>query len=273
MAARSQHAPALAGAASGAAQVLAEHPLDSLKVRLQSRLAAFNSIGGPIAMLRHTVSAEGAAALFQGLSPRLLTYSVVKLSLFSLYERWLPVCGGSPLAAGALAGACNTLVSCPQDVLKSRLQVLRFTEGQRCPSPAALAQQLVRAHGPLVFYRGWGALVVRDTFGYGLLFSVYSSERLRRRLPPWVVGGMSGLAFYLSTLPLDRAKTVLMTQDLARPAHASGWGAARAVVEAEGWLGLYRGCSVTLLRTFVGQAVGLTVYSSVLKRAQAERGR
>ena len=98
MAARSQHAPALAGAASGAAQVLAEHPLDSLKVRLQSRLAAFNSIGGPIAMLRHTLSAEGAAALFQGLSPRLLTYSVVKLSLFSLYERWLPVCGGSPLA-------------------------------------------------------------------------------------------------------------------------------------------------------------------------------
>lgn len=280
MSSRPAYAPALAGAASGAAQVLAEHPLDSLKVRLQSRLSAFNGIGGPLAMLRHTVSAEGTAALFQGLSPRLLTYSVVKLSLFALYERWLPVCDGSPLAAGGLAGACNTLVSCPQDVLKSRLQVLRFTHGaQRCPSPLALAQQLVRAHGPLVFYRGWGALLLRDTIGYAALFSMYSSEQLRQQLPSWLVGGLSGLAFYLSTLPIDRAKTVLMTQDLtpapapAHAAHASGWGAARGVVAAEGWRGLYRGASVTLLRTFVGQAVGLTVYSSTLRAMTADDAR
>ena len=98
------HAPALAGAVSGAAQVLAEHPLDSLKVRLQSRLTAFTGVGGPLAMLRHTLRMEGAAALYQGLSPRLLTYSFVKLSLFSLYESWLPVCGGSPLLAGGLVG-------------------------------------------------------------------------------------------------------------------------------------------------------------------------
>lgn len=95
------HAPAVAGAVSGAAQVLAEHPLDSLKVRLQSRLRAFTVVGGgPLAMLRHTLRAEGAAALYQGLGPRLLTNSLVKLSLFSLYEQWLPLCGGSPLLAG-----------------------------------------------------------------------------------------------------------------------------------------------------------------------------
>ena len=153
------HAPALAGAASGAAQVLAEHPLDSVKVRprsntrtttdthttvthasiegrpvaavavlptqvrLQTRLAAFTAVGGgPLAMLRHTLRAEGAGALYQGLSPRLLTNGLVKLSLFSLYERWLPLCGGSPMLAGGLAGACNSLLSCPQDVLKSKLQ-------------------------------------------------------------------------------------------------------------------------------------------------------
>ena len=105
------HAPAVAGAASGAAQVLAEHPLDSLKVRLQSRLAAFTRVGGgPLAMLQHTLRVEGAAALYQGLSPRLLTNSLVKLSLFTLYEQWLPLCGGSPLIAGGLAGACSSLV-------------------------------------------------------------------------------------------------------------------------------------------------------------------
>ena len=93
------------------------------QVRLQTRLAAFTAVGGgPLAMLRHTLRAEGASALYQGLSPRLLTNGLVKLSLFSLYERWLPLCGGSPMLAGGLAGACNSLLSCPQDVLKSKLQ-------------------------------------------------------------------------------------------------------------------------------------------------------
>ena len=97
----STHAPAVAGAVSGVAQVLAEHPLDSLKVRLQSRLAAFTHVrGGPLPMLQYTMRVEGVTALYQGVSPRLLTYGLVKMSLFTLYERWLPLCGGSPLLAG-----------------------------------------------------------------------------------------------------------------------------------------------------------------------------
>ena len=85
------------------------------------------------------------------------------------------------------------------------------------------------------------------------------------------------------TLPVDRAKTVLMTMrspppEMAPPraaplwretfARVSGWRAARGVVLAEGWRGLYRGGSVTLLRTFVGQAVALTVYSCTLLQLQ-----
>ena len=102
---------------------------------------------------------------------------------------------------------------------------------------------------------------------------------------------MSGFGFYVLTLPIDRAKTVLMTDPLLPSgwrdsisgasgwrdstsralgwrnliSRASGWRAAQGVVAAEGWRGLYRGCSVTLLRTFVGQAVGLTVYSCTLR--------
>ena len=97
----STHAPAVAGAVSGVAQVLAEHPLDSLKVRLQSRLAAFTHVrGGPLPMLQYTMRG-GRDRAVPGRSPRLLTYGLVKMSLFTLStERWLPLCGGSPLLAG-----------------------------------------------------------------------------------------------------------------------------------------------------------------------------
>ena len=212
----SPRAAAVAGVASGACQVLAEHPLDSLKIRLQSQLSSFTGVHGGLGMLRHTVQGESAAALFQGLTPRLLTYSAVKLSLFSLYESLLPLCG-SPAAAGALAGACNTLVACPQDVLKSRLQIVQVSRASRCPAPVDLAAQLLRAHGPLVFYRGWGALVIRDTVGYALLFSVFHAGRKERNLPPWLVGGCAGLAFYLSTLPIDRNALRLEYVRPARP--------------------------------------------------------
>eukprot|EP00966_Prymnesium_polylepis_P192614 4464512-Prymnesium_polylepis.1 len=253
--------PALAGALAGACQVLAEHPLDSIKVRMQSRLAHFVAVqGGPLPMLQHTLRHEGAAALLQGLTPRLLSYSIVKLSLFSLYERAKPLCGGSPAVAGAMAGAANTLVSCPQDMLKSQLQV-RVLAGERV-WPLQHAVALTRAHGAGVFYRGLAPLVVRDTFGYACLFSVFAwGGREAERVPAWLSSGLAGVAFYLTTLPIDRVKTVLMTQPVDRPAYSNALDAWREVTGREGFLGLYRGCSVTLLRTFVGQAVALSVYA------------
>ena len=44
----------------------------------------------------------------------------------------------------------------------------------------------------------------------------------------------------------------------------SFWDAGKDVFAREGILGLYRGCSPTLLRTFVGQAVALTAYARSL---------
>lgn len=251
--------PALAGALSGACQVIAEHPLDLIKIRMQSRLAAFVHIPGPLAMLRHTVSSEGAAALFQGLSPRLATYSAVKLSLFSLYESWKPHCNGSPALAGGLAGACNTVVSCPQDVLKSRLQVLQLTQSARSGALLSVARAMLRQSGPLAFYRGWQVLLLRDCLGYCALFSVFHGTALQQQ-PSWLRGGCAGVAFYMLTLPLDRAKTIVMTDHLRSP---SPWLALRDVLHNEGGFGLYRGCAATLLRTFIGQAVGLSVYSRI----------
>ena len=60
-----------AGLASGAAQVLAEHPLDTIKIRLQSRALAFDVLEGPRAVAAKALSEEGVSALFRGLVPRL----------------------------------------------------------------------------------------------------------------------------------------------------------------------------------------------------------
>ena len=248
-----------AGAVSGFAQVLAEQPFDTIKVRLQSRALTFDGFLGPAALVRHTYAAEGTRAFFQGVTPRLCTYSAVKASLFALFER-LREATGSVAAAGGLAGGLNTLVSCPQDVLKSRLQVQIASGPGHYLGPLATAAALYRARGLRAFYAGWAPLACRDVPGYALLYSVYVYGRDRTTLPTWLVGAASGVSFYISTLPVDRVKTVMMTQPLDRPHFSTARAAFLEIYSTSGILGFYRGCGPTLARTACGQAVALTAY-------------
>ena len=238
---------AVAGLASGISQVLAEHPLDTIKIRLQSRALAFDVLEGPRAVAAKALSEEGVSALFRGLVPRLLTYAPVKSTLFAQYDYY----GGTPWA-GALAGGCNTLLSCPVDALKSRVQTrqdtLKWTEVMR---------QMYLEGGLSAFYRGWLPLFCRDVPGYFLLFGVYEHGR---ELPQPLVGAAAGVAFYGSTLPIDRVKTVMMTQSIVNPRFASPVDCARDIYLHQGVRGFYRASLPTLLRTACGQAVALTVY-------------
>ena len=113
---------------------------------------------------------------------------------------------------------------------------------------------------------------------YSALFSVFhhGPEYAPPGTPTWVIGGCAGVTFYLSTLPIDRVKTIMMTQPLTRaasstagaanraadaaPRYRSAAAAARDVLAREGIIGLYRGCAPTLVRTFCGQAVALSAY-------------
>eukprot|EP00961_Rhodomonas_salina_P043370 583203-Rhodomonas_salina.1 len=89
--------------------VLAEQPFDTIKIRMQSTVdCRFNAMGTPTMILKRTVVDEGWGALMQGLAPRIAFYGVVKLSLFSLYER-LHQRLNHPTLAGAIAGGLNTV--------------------------------------------------------------------------------------------------------------------------------------------------------------------
>ena len=236
-----------AGLASGVAQVLAEHPLDTIKIRLQSRALAFDVLEGPRAVASKALSEEGVSALFRGLVPRLLTYAPVKSTLFAQYDFY----GGTPFA-GALAGGCNTLLSCPVDALKSRVQTRQDNK-----SWVVVMRQMYFEGGLGAFYRGWLPLFCRDVPGYFLLFGVYDYGR---ELPQPLVGAAAGVTFYGATLPIDRVKTVMMTQDLLHPKFASPVDCARDIYLHQGVRGFYRASLPTLLRTACGQAVALTVY-------------
>lgn len=254
-----------AGLLSGISQVMAEQPLDMLKTRLQS--SRFTQATGAVSLALATIRQEGARAMLLGITPRLLTYPLVKLSLFSLYEHFYARFQ-STAAAGACAGALNAAISCPADVIKSQLQVTTLKSTGRPQSGASLARaaiELVRSQGPLVLYRGIAPLVVRDAIGYSILYTVYFRGQEWRRqnelamaAPGWLLGGLAGTCFYGATLPIDRIKVMMQTQ----PGGVSRSLAecAADVMRGKALSAFYRGAGPTFARTFVGQAVALTVY-------------
>ena len=82
----------------------------------------FRCAGGPRAVASKALSEEGVSALFRGLVPRLLTYAPVKsIALRAVRLLWRYAMGRR------LAGGCNTLLSCPVDALKSRVQTRQDT--------------------------------------------------------------------------------------------------------------------------------------------------
>ena len=263
--AASSAAAPFAGLLAGVGQVLAEHSLLTCSRRgCNLRTSAPRTAPSVFRLAFTTVRGEGGGALLLGVVPRLATYPLVKLSLFSLFEAFYAQTQSFALA-GACAGALNTVVSCPAEVVKSQLQVQR----RKDPSLAAVrvVSSLVKTHGAGVLYRGLAPLAARDTLGYALLYTVYyRGQELQRRsdaaaaAPRWAIGGAAGACFYGATLPIDRVKVLQQTQ---AGGAALGLGECLATVRRGGLAAFYRGAGPTFARTFVGQAVGLSVYDLV----------
>ena len=135
------------------------------------------------------------------------------------------------------------------------------------------------------FWRGLAPLALRDTLGYAVLYSSYTtlkglsssaSSPVGGRgdgggasmdipvIPAWMCGGVSGVLFYLTILPIDRCKTIIMTHRVAPGEAPLSLAAAfnGVLASRQGWAGFYRGCQPTLARTFCGQAVALSTYDS-----------
>ena len=143
--------------------MLAEHPLDTIKIRMQSHDAAMLRFTSPLRILKHVITHEGVMALFQGLLPRLATYGVVKLSLFTLYENFRSKTSNAAIA-GSCAGICNTLISCPPDLIKCRFQMQNRNFQDKRSAIPTISQEIQKlisnGRGISGLYIGWRALLV-----------------------------------------------------------------------------------------------------------------
>ncbi|KKZ60634.1 hypothetical protein EMCG_04707 [[Emmonsia] crescens] len=157
--------------------------------------------------------------------------------------------------AGFTAGISSTLAVHPLDVIKTRLQVDRFSSS-RVGSSLRIARGIARNEGGIIagFYRGLTPNLVGNSVSWGLYFLWYSNikntlhvfhgsrkERLGS-LDYFVASGVAGVLTSLLTNPIWVIKTrMLSTGSRAPGAYPSLAAGVRAIYRSEGIAGFYRG--------------------------------
>lgn len=164
--------------------------------------------------------------------------------------------------AGAASGVANSVVSCPVEHIRTRLQVQTATE-KLYAGPVDAIRKIYGSYGlSKGIYRGQMVTMVREGFGYGVYFMVYeylvakSMQSLnvrRNEIPTWrlmTYGALSGYALWISIYPVDVIKSKLQTDafDPAKKMYNSSWDCAKKVFKAEGIKGFYRGFVPCILR-------------------------
>ncbi|CAG9767188.1 unnamed protein product [Ceutorhynchus assimilis] len=111
------------GGISSALAACVTHPLDLLKVQLQTQQEGKLSLGK---LTVHIIKTEGVFALYNGLSASLtrqLTYSTTRFGIYEvLKQKYNPDTFGAKVAIAVGAGACGGLVGTPADMVNVRMQ-------------------------------------------------------------------------------------------------------------------------------------------------------
>ncbi|KAJ7521153.1 hypothetical protein O6H91_19G040300 [Diphasiastrum complanatum] len=212
--------------------------------------------------------------------------------------------------SAAFAGAAVSVILCPTELIKCRLQVqaghtnANLPDYQRYLGPLDCLQKTLKREGVQGLFRGWTATVFRESIGNAVFFTTYEFMRssifaafnldrskvlkdngvvncegefqaVKLNSSPItqafseaavgiVTGGIAGIAFWTTTLPLDVAKTRIQTtihlnESTSIVHHIT------LMYKELGVKGLYAGLGPTLARAFPANAAAIVAWELCAK--------
>ncbi|XP_067013537.1 mitochondrial carnitine/acylcarnitine carrier protein isoform X2 [Anabrus simplex] len=272
----------VSGSVGGALAVLVGHPLDTVKVRLQT----MPKIPGEEPMYKgtwdcfvKTLANEGVLGLLRGLTAPLVLVTPMFALWFLGYDWGKRLQMKRPdeeLTVPQLlaAGAFSALVTLPVQVPGERIKcVQQAAEATRYQYPLSTIKNLYREGGIRNFYVGSSATLLRELPSTGIYFMTY--EELQRILTPegatevgvmqtLFSGGVAGIFNWLVAIPPD----VLKSRQQAAPVGTYPRGLIDVftqLIREEGIQALYRGSIPVLIRAFPVNAACFLGFELCLK--------
>ncbi|CAL1131928.1 unnamed protein product [Cladocopium goreaui] len=206
------------GTLGGMTGILAGHPLDTAKTRLQA-MSHFDR-GTTYQVLSHTARDEGYRALYKGLSFPLCSTALLNAVVFgvegiseralkSLWSEERPMLTG--FVAGCIAGLAQSPLVCTVDLVKTQRQVQLGWHGD---SPVGIFRSRISDVGlRRGAFQGLGPTALKECPSYGVYFLVYEqSKRLSEGHLPTVPatllsGGLAGCVVLGMIHPVEVVKS------------------------------------------------------------------
>lgn len=253
------------GAIGGVCNVFVGHPVDLVKVRMQtasSTALASAANTDTFAALRTIYATGGVKGLYRGVSAPLL--AVVPAFAVTIYSHdfaaryMLRRSGNHELTnrqeaiAGAFAGIPTAFVAAPSERIKCSLQVHGYSGFGDC------AKQLYNEGGIRSLFRGGIVTLLRDVPGNAVYFGGYSFFKNTFRQMEgretasfgsiFAAGGLAGVCNWIVAIPFD----VLKSRQQTAPAgmYRNLGHVLQVLLHQEGFGALFRGLSPALIRAF-----------------------
>jgi len=275
----------IAGGFGGMCLVGVGHPLDTIKVRLQTMAVVPGQpppYSGVLDCARKTLMREGLKGLYKGVVAPLIgvtpMYSACFLG-YGLGQQLLKRKDQQVLSytqifiAGNISAIFTTGIMVPGERIKCLLQVQGQDGGpKKYSGPLDCATKLIKEQGLANgLYKGTVATLLRDGPGSGAYFVGYEAfKRLladeKGNVGPFstlFAGGMAGVFNWLVALPADVLKSRLQTAP--EGTYTGLPDVFRKTVQAEGFGALYKGFGAVMLRAFPANAACFFGYELAIK--------
>lgn len=224
--------------------------------------------------IRSVVAKESIAGLYRGLSSPMAGVAVVNAIIFGVYGNVQkrmsnPDSLQSHFWAGTAAGMCQSVVTSPMELAKTRmqLQTTHSTGGPMFRGPLDCVRYIHRTEGVRGIFRGFGITAVRDVPGFATYFVTY--ELLMRQsatqsaFHTLMAGGFAGVFSWTLSLPFDVIKTRLQADGASK--YAGMVDCVKQSYRSEGLSFMTKGLSSTLIRAFLMNSVCFYVVAFTIR--------
>ncbi|KAM3964124.1 mitochondrial basic amino acids transporter [Aphomia sociella] len=239
----------VAGCIGGCAGIIAGHPLDTLKVHIQS------GRGSPLECTKSLLKGGTLASAYRGIGAPLGGVAGVNAIVFGAYghtRRALPNPDTltSQAVAGGLAGLFQSVASAPIELVKTRQQLSR--PGDVMPAGAwSGARHILRTGGFKALYRGLGVTMVRDSPAFAVYFAAYEAMTRGDQsvIKVFTAGGLAGAFSWWIVYPVDVVKSKFQGDIVGR--YTSAWDCFKQSIKSDGWRCMSRGLGAVTIRAFI----------------------
>ncbi|XP_076357408.1 mitochondrial carnitine/acylcarnitine carrier protein-like [Tachypleus tridentatus] len=278
----------IAGGFGGACCVAAGHPLDTIKVRLQTMPKPPPGqppmFTGTFDCARRTVINEGFLGLYKGMAAPIAGVTPMFAVCFFGFGLGKKIQQKHPneelslpqvFNAGMMAGVFTTLIMTPGERIKCLLQIQQASGSSKYKGPIDCAHKIYKEGGIRSVYRGTCATLLRDIPATGTWFLTY--EFLQKMLTPegksrsdlspiktMFAGGMAGVFNWIVAIGPDVLKSRLQTAPEGTYPRGIRDVFRRTLAE-EGVSALYRGITPVMLRAFPANAACFLGFEIAMK--------